>query len=101
MNIQIGAFIHLTYLSHLILSNNPLSPLLRLDSVSTHLQHVDISHIGLKEIPAGINPFVSINNRCMKSDTQSNTYHMLSENLSLITCCLRIITSCCRFAIFA
>ncbi|RWS28963.1 Slit-like protein [Leptotrombidium deliense] len=56
--IEAGSLILLPNLAHLLLSNNPLSSLSRLDSVTRRLQYVDISNIGLTAIPQGIEPFV-------------------------------------------
>ncbi|RWS15964.1 insulin-like growth factor-binding protein complex acid labile subunit [Dinothrombium tinctorium] len=56
--IEPGSLILLPNLAHLLLSNNPLSSLSRLDSVTQRLQYVDISNIGLTFIPQGIEPFV-------------------------------------------
>ena len=56
--IESGTFIHLPNLAHLLISNNLLPNLTRLDSVTTRLQYIDISGIGLEQIPQGIDPFV-------------------------------------------
>ncbi|XP_076305233.1 uncharacterized protein LOC143222513 [Tachypleus tridentatus] len=57
-NIEVGAFQHLTNLAHLILSNNPLTQLSRLDFFGSRLQYIDFSHVGLKHVPQSLTRFV-------------------------------------------
>ncbi|XP_013772524.1 insulin-like growth factor-binding protein complex acid labile subunit [Limulus polyphemus] len=56
--IKIGTFQYLTNLAHLILSNNPLTTLSRLDFFGTSLQYIDISNIGIQRVPQSLARFV-------------------------------------------
>ncbi|XP_023212601.1 leucine-rich repeat-containing protein 15-like [Centruroides sculpturatus] len=56
--IEVGSFQYLTNLAHLILSNNPLTTLSRLDFFGSRLQYIDISHMGLERIPQSLTKFV-------------------------------------------
>lgn len=56
--IEVGTFQYLTNLAHLIISNNPLTTLSRLDFFGSRLQYIDISHVGLDRIPQSLTKFV-------------------------------------------
>ncbi|XP_022240657.1 chondroadherin-like protein [Limulus polyphemus] len=56
--IEVGSFQYLTNLAHLILSNNPLTTLCRLDFFGNRLQYIDISHIGIQRVPQSLTRFV-------------------------------------------
>ncbi|XP_076324579.1 uncharacterized protein LOC143232719 [Tachypleus tridentatus] len=56
--IEMGAFQYLTNLAHLILSNNPLSTLSRLDFFGSRLQYIDISNTGIQNVPQTLAQFV-------------------------------------------
>lgn len=57
-SIEVGTFQYLTNLAHLIISNNPLTTLSRLDFFGSRLQYIDISHVGLDRIPQSLTKFV-------------------------------------------
>ncbi|XP_022257578.1 slit homolog 2 protein-like [Limulus polyphemus] len=57
-NIEAGAFQHLTNLAHLILSNNPLTSLSRLNFFGSKLQYIDFSNVGLMHVPPSLTRFV-------------------------------------------
>ncbi|GFY37504.1 leucine-rich repeat-containing protein 15 [Trichonephila inaurata madagascariensis] len=56
--IEVGTFQYLTNLAHLIISNNPLTTLSRLDFFGSRLQYIDISHVGLDRVPQSLTKFV-------------------------------------------
>ncbi|XP_013773474.1 leucine-rich repeats and immunoglobulin-like domains protein 1 [Limulus polyphemus] len=56
--IEVGAFQLLNSLAHLILSNNPITSLSRLDIFGSRLQYIDVSNIGLKRVPSSLTRFV-------------------------------------------
>ncbi|XP_076309775.1 uncharacterized protein LOC143225017 [Tachypleus tridentatus] len=56
--IEVGSFQYLTNLAHLILSNNPLTTLCRLDVFGNRLQYIDISNIGIQRVPQSLTRFV-------------------------------------------
>uniref|UniRef100_T1IWD5 LRRCT domain-containing protein n=1 Tax=Strigamia maritima TaxID=126957 RepID=T1IWD5_STRMM len=56
--IDIGTFQSLTHLVHLILSNNPLSNLTRLDFFSARLLYIDVSHVGILRVPQSLTQMV-------------------------------------------
>ncbi|XP_076336953.1 uncharacterized protein LOC143239600 [Tachypleus tridentatus] len=56
--IEVGAFQFLNSLAHLILSNNPITSLSRLDIFGSRLQYIDISNTGLKRVPTSLTRFV-------------------------------------------
>ena len=56
--IDVAAFQHMTSLAHLILSNNPLSKLSRLNFFGSRLQSIDVSNIGVEKVPQVLTQFV-------------------------------------------
>ncbi|XP_043225445.1 leucine-rich repeat-containing protein 4C-like [Amphibalanus amphitrite] len=56
--IDVAAFQGLTSLAHLILSNNPLSNLSRLEFFGSRLQYIDVSAVGLTRIPQSLTQYV-------------------------------------------
>ncbi|XP_076354815.1 uncharacterized protein LOC143249224 [Tachypleus tridentatus] len=57
-HIEVGAFQHLTKLVHLILSNNPLTSLSRLNFFGSKLQYIDFSNVSLMHVPPSLTRFV-------------------------------------------
>lgn len=57
-SIDVGTFQYLTNLVHLILSNNPLTQLTRLDFFSSRLLYIDVSHVGLRRVPQSLTQVV-------------------------------------------
>ncbi|CAN7984468.1 unnamed protein product [Ixodes hexagonus] len=57
-HLEVGAFQYLASLAHLILSNNPLTSLSRLDFFGSRLQYIDASHVGLGRVPQSLTRYV-------------------------------------------
>ncbi|XP_077525437.1 uncharacterized protein LOC144136736 [Amblyomma americanum] len=57
-SLDVAAFQNLPNLGHLILSNNPLASLSRLNFFGSRLQYIDASHIGLERIPQSLTRYV-------------------------------------------
>lgn len=57
-SIDVGTFQYLINLVHLILSNNPLTTLTRLDFFSSRLLYIDASHVGLVQVPQSLTQVV-------------------------------------------
>ncbi|KAG8189158.1 hypothetical protein JTE90_018450 [Oedothorax gibbosus] len=56
--IEVGTFQYLTNLARLVISNNPLTTLSRLDFFGSRLQYIDVSLAGLSRIPQTLTRFV-------------------------------------------
>lgn len=58
VSIEVGTFQYLTNLAHLIVSNNPLMALSRLDFFGSRLQYIDVSRVELTRVPQSLTRYV-------------------------------------------
>ncbi|GAB6032069.1 leucine rich repeat containing 24 [Chamberlinius hualienensis] len=56
--IEVGTFQYMTNLAHLIVSNNPLTTLSRLDFFGSRLQYIDVSCVQLQRVPQSLTRYV-------------------------------------------